>query len=66
MNVRHLMPKGMTIDDLHSRVGGNKDYLKQVMSGWFKSPGIKLVLKICAECPKIKPSFLRPELKGLR
>ena len=66
MDIRHLMPSGMTIDELHSKVGGNRAYLRDVLAGWYKSPGIKLVLKICKECPKIKPSILRPELKGLK
>lgn len=66
MDVRSLMPKGMSLDDLHARVGGSKAYLKQVLTGWEPNPGLKIVLKICRECPKIKPSMLKPELKGLK
>lgn len=66
MDVRGLLPKGMSLDDLHAKVGGSKAYLKQVLAGWEKNPGNKIIFKIIAECPKIKASDLNPKLKGLK
>ena len=66
MDVRNLLPKGMSLDDLHARVGGNKDYLKQVLAGWEKNPGNRIIFRIIAECPKIHASMLNPKLKGIK
>ena len=66
MNFLERIPRGMTFDELHEHVGGSKDYLWAVMNGWASKPGLKIILKIAAVCPRIKPSMFRPELRGLK